>query len=259
MASVFWNRSQLPPLRDAGGYAEFVAAYGETCVPLKPETGSDAELDASVLEAVRYNRYRGGTRTDIKSYARIPHNEQIGDEMLDASLSRLCSADQIVRIGDRWLLHRRVFQTAKGRARKPEFQFEDTWILMCILILDENGPCKIRDIIPLADGINKAVPTVDEFHGALNRLLAARLISIHKGAYAPTPKARDLHKKVKENTRSGFWDVLENLMNILRCPCCGVHLKRVTWRIDVTDEEVDAAYKQYLSASSFRQKRKKCQ
>jgi hypothetical protein len=228
-------------------------------VPPKSETRSEAELDAIVLEAVCYNRYRGITRKDMKSYVGVRHKGQTSDELLDASLSRLCFADQIVRIGERWLLHCGIFQTAKGHARKPEFHFEDTWILMCILLLNENGPCEIKDIIPLADGINKAIPTVDELHGALNRLLSARLISTRKGAYTPTPKAQELHKKVKETCRSGLWDQMDGLTNILKCPCCGVQLKRVMWRINVTDQDVDAAYKQYSSACSFRGKKKKRQ
>ena len=206
---------------------------------------SDAEFDAIVLDAVRFNRYRGVTLDGMRGYVGIRHNGETTDKSLAAGLGRLESKNQVVCVGTRWLLHPSVFGNAKGDAWKPEFEFADTWILMCILSIYENGPCTLREIIPIADGINKAIPTLDELHGALNRLLAARLITMRNAAYAPTDKALDLKQKVEENCRVFLWDQMEGLANILKCPCCGVQLKRVTWRINVTEEDVAAANKEY--------------
>ena len=223
----------------------------------RPHRDSDAELDAIVLDAVRYNRYRGATPGDMKGYVGSRHKGETTEKALSAALGRLESANRVVRVGERWLLHPDVFRKAKGHARKPEFQFEDTWILMCILVLRKDGSCTLEEVMPVADAINKAIPTVDELHGALNRLLAARLITTRKGAYAPTPKSLDLLEKVKANCRAGLWDQMDGLTNMLKCPCCGVQLKRVTWRISVTEEEVAAAYKQYSSTFSLRRRKKR--
>jgi hypothetical protein len=221
----------------------------------KSQADVNAQFDALVLDAVRWNRYRGAYPDDMTSYVGIRYNGTTTDKTLETSLTRLQSADKVVRVGKRWLLHPNEFRNAKGEARKPEFLFEDTWILMCIRLLNESGPCDLNDIIPLADGINKAIPTIDELHGAFNRLLAARLISTHKGRYVPTAKAEELFEKVQANCRSALWDQMDGLRNILKCPCCGVRLKRVTWRIKMTEEEVTAAYKQYSSTLSEHRKK----
>ena len=223
----------------------------------KPNGNSDAELDAIVFDAVRYNRYRGVTLDRMKGYVGTRHKGETTEETLAAVLSRLEIANQVVCVGKRWLLHPAAFREAKGDAWKPEFEFADTWILMCILSIHEAGPCTISEIIPVADGINHAIPSLDELHGALNRLLAAGLIATRKGAYVPTDRALSLRQKVQASCPSFLWDQMEGLANILKCPCCGIKLKRVTWRINVTEGDVAAAYEQYSSAAADRRKETK--
>lgn len=203
-----------------------------------------ADPDAIVFDAVRYHRYHGATNEEIKRYFGGFGKHEPGGEILRASLERLETAEQIGRVGERWLLHPTRFRTAGGDSQKPEFTFEDVWILLGLLIM-EGELVSLRDLMGFTDFIGRSIPTLDEFHGALNRLKAGRLISTRKGAFAATQKALDLYAKVEASCNRDPWARWRGLWNLINCPCCGVRLKRVTWPVRLTAEEVDAAHEAY--------------
>lgn len=211
----------------------------------------DAALDAVVHRAVIYNRYRGITSDEIKSFADlrmamagVQSLGEVSDDQIDGSLSRLAAAKSIIRVGTRWLLPWDALRETTGKARPPEFKSEDSLVLFSI-VSQGDKPLNLVDIIAGVDLINHAIPTVDELHGALNRLHAARLIATRRGRFVATSKACELRHKVNQACGTRLWDQVHGLTNMLKCPCCGVRLKRVAWRIEITNEEIANAYREY--------------
>ena len=204
-----------------------------------------ATHDDLVLEAVSYFRHVGADLESIGPYvmvrAEVPHKSS--DDL--KSLKRLEEAGKVQRVGKRWFLTPGTYRQAKGSAFAPEFQFEDAWILLVLLYRRESGPSNLVDIIALADGINHAIPTIDELHGALNRLAAARLIQVRRGTFQVTDRALELYSKVEQCCPQRVFDQLEGLEKVLACPCCGPRLKRVRWHIMLTQELLDKAYSAY--------------
>jgi hypothetical protein len=61
--------------------------------------------------------------------------------------------------------------------------------------------CRLERLIAVADFINHAIPSLEEMHGALNRLSAAGLITTRRGACIVTDKARKPLAKVDAHCR----------------------------------------------------------
>lgn len=80
---------------------------------------------------------------------------------------------------------------------------------------------------------------------------------MRNGAYAATDKALQLKQKGEANCNASLWDQMEGLANLLRCPCCGIQLKRVTWRINLTEDDVTVAYKRYRLTCAYQRKSKR--
>lgn len=201
------------------------------------------ELDESVLSSVKTYRYIGMTTDKIKEYFGLKkgYDPTTTWKALKSSLQRLKDSDQIVQIGTRWLLHPDLFRVTKGHAIAPEFQWTDVLILFCI---SHNGSelVTLKFIAIGVELVNRSPLTLDDMHGALNRLSAARLIKKRKQKYFPSKKATDLLEKARKASGAALFDQAKALQLILACPCCGAKLKRVTWKISVTEEEMEAAY-----------------
>ena len=89
-------------------------------------------------------------------------------------------------------------------------------------------------------------PTFDEIYGALNRLHASRLIIRRRGRFAPARRGRELYEVARSVSKRTPFDRMDALRRLILCPCCGVDLKRVPWRISLTEPEFDAIVADYL-------------
>ena len=58
---------------------------------------------------------------------------------------------------------------------KP-YLWSDAWLFQAITIASHERPASLTDIIAVADGVNHALPTDDELHGAFARLTNGGLI-----------------------------------------------------------------------------------
>lgn len=56
------------------------------------------------------------------------------------------------------------------------YLWSDAWLFQAITIASHEKPASLTDIIAVADGVNHAMPTDDELHGAFARLSRGGLI-----------------------------------------------------------------------------------
>jgi hypothetical protein len=102
----------------------------------------------------------------------------------------------------------------------------------------------LHQIVAAADLINHAIPTLEEMHGAINHLLAGRLIKARRGLFSVTDKALALFSKIETSCKNQVLDQLDGLRRVMDCPCCGAKPKSVRWRF-VLD---DATYKDVVES-----------
>jgi hypothetical protein len=127
----------------------------------------------------------------------------------------------------------------------PAIVSSDTWILLALWWASREQAAGLQEILYSADGINKAIPTAEELDGALNRLLAAGLISLKGGRFQLTDLAHTTIAKVSKK-RQGILDLWENVARLLACPCCGPNLRSVRRRVSITRPDVRRAYIAYV-------------
>jgi len=125
-----------------------------------------------------------------------------------------------------------------------QFHSSDSWILISIAYAGRKKLTGLVDIIAIADAINHAIPTTREMDRAINRLLAARLISNKRGTFAVTKTGLAAIAKMERRSK-GVLTLWDNLHKLLSCPCCGPRLRSVRRRITISDEDMKQAYEAY--------------
>ena len=198
-----------------------------------------------LLEALVYRRHTGASLDDIRGYALIRMKGTHRREADQRMLAQLVAAGRIYSVGGKWFLTTAAFNAARGSAFKPEWEKRDAWILLSILYCSAKSPGVLSEIIAMADFINHDIPALGELHGGLNRLLAGGLIRMKGGGFTATKKGLDLHAKLESCCKRYVLDQLEGLERILDCPCCGIRLKSVRWRVRMDDQTFNQAYKTY--------------
>jgi hypothetical protein len=197
--------------------------------------------DELVFDALCYRRNLGANLDSIRSHLSHRENEKHSSKQDLEALARLAESGRIFQVDDLWFLSPEAYKNAKGSALAAEWKEEDAWILLTILYASKKGACKLEDVIALADGINKAVPTPGELHGALNRLAAGRLIKYQRNTYSVTESALALFAKVEAPCKKNLYDQLDGLRRLINCPCCGVPLKAVRWDLNIDQSYYDDA------------------
>jgi hypothetical protein len=202
--------------------------------------------DDLVFEALTYRRNLGADLTSIRAYVKFRETRKRSTKNDQAALTRLEKAGKITQVGQKWFLTRKGLKLARGPAMKPEWQPGDTCILLAILLYHGKDGSDLEDIIGAVDYIDRSYPTLEEMHGALNRLVAGGLVKTRRGLYLATDKAAGIFAKVKACCRRGVRSQVRGLDGILDCPCCGVTLKKVRWRIVIDDAALKEAIRQYI-------------
>ena len=174
--------------------------------------------DELVFDAIRYRRNVGADLDSIRGYLLIHAEEKHSRKQDLEALARLAESGRIFQVDDLWFLSPEAYKNAKGSALAPKWKNEDAWILFAILYATKKGACKLENVIEMADGINVAVPTLGELHGALNRLAAGRLIKYQRNIYSLTERALALFAKVEASCKKNLYDQLEGLWWIIKLP-----------------------------------------
>jgi hypothetical protein len=213
------------------------------------KTGDSKKHTELVWEALNYLRNVGAEASAIRTF--VAGNETDGcvakDD--DEALARLVDEGRVVRLGDRWFLSPDLHKEAESPALAPTWRPHDAWILLAILYCRASETCRLEHVIASADFINHAVPTFDELHGALNRLKDAGLIRASKGEFAATEKALAMFTRVEESRPKRVLAQLEGLRHLLDCPCCGIALKLVRWRVRLTEKDYEEALASYQESA----------
>lgn len=202
-------------------------------------------VQEAVADAIRYYRYRGASLQSIDSYARTRANGADYAILRAAAMTVLERDGQIERRGKLWYLHPVAFKAARGYSHAPEFDEMDFCVLLAVAGVGDD--CDLLKLIGTFDFIVRAIPTFDELYGALNRMHAAGLIQHQRGGFSPTEKTKELFAIAKSKAKRSMYDELDALKNLVMCPCCGVRLKRVSWRVGLTESDFKAAVKQYTA------------
>ncbi len=211
--------------------------------------------DDSVFSALAYRRNVGATMGDIRTFLRFHEDPKRTAKDDLRSLKSFEESGLVAQVEERWFLTPEGYKRAKGDALKAEWQWTDAWILASVLFNRGSDDCRLQDIIAVADFINHAIPTLAELHGALNRLLSGRLITIRKNAiFAPTESALALLAKAEGSCTNKVLEIVDGLRKLLDCPCCGVQLKSVRWRYQLDEATMKHAYNEYCQMIGFKKK-----
>lgn len=204
--------------------------------------------DDLVFETLAYRRNVGADLKSIRSRVSGADKKPSMKE-IRAALGRLSEAEKAFQVGEKWFLTSQGLKLARGWALRPEWLLEDSWILLALFYGGGRKGCDLRAIIGAADYIDHAIPTTAEMHGALNRLAAGGLVKTRKGLFLVTDKAIAIYDKVQAECGRGTGNQRDGLRRILDCPCCGVELKKVRWKIRIDDAAMKEAYQRYIRKS----------
>jgi len=213
------------------------------------KTGESKKHAELVWEALSYLRNVGADVDAIRTYVAGRETEGRIAKDDDEALAHLADAGRAVRLGDRWYLSPELHKEAETPALAPNWRPHDAWILLSILYCRSSETCRLEHLIASADFINHAIPTFDELYGALNRLKDAGLIRASKGEFAATEKALAIFARVEESRPKRVLAQLEGLRHLLDCPCCGIALKLVRWRVRLTEKDYDEAVAAYQESA----------
>ncbi len=205
-----------------------------------------------IFQALAYRRHVGATASDIRAYVTWREENQHTQRDDRAVLKHLEEEETVVRVGLKWFLTSRGCRRARSASLRPEWHKEDAWILLALLYQRDREGSPLREILAGADFINHALPTWGEMHGALNRLLAGGLIRQNRKGFRVTDKARHLLSRVEACGPRFVMDQWDGLRRMLDCPCCGVKLKKVRWRVLQVEQTFQEAVEAYSSGSRNR-------
>jgi hypothetical protein len=186
--------------------------------------------DQAVLDALAYRRNVGATLESVWRHVAYQTKDEQAKQRTLATLKRLEREGVLSQVGETWFFTPAGYQRAKGEQRPATWLDADAWILLAALHSCRKEPKELESIIGAADYINHAIPTHEELHGAINRLLAGRLLTTRRGKLIVTERATDLFAKVEATGRKAVLSQLGRLQRLLDCPCCGIALKAVRWR-----------------------------
>lgn len=202
------------------------------------------------FEVLAYRRNVGATLDKV--WRNIAY--RTGDEHPKARameiLRRLESDGELTSVGDRWFLTPAGRKRARGSAIEATWADADAWILLAAVYTCRLESKDLDELLGAADYINHAIPTQEELHGALNRLISGRLLKTRRSQILVTDRAVALYEKAETAGGRRVHCQLDCLGRLLVCPCCGVRLRSVSWRYPLdarTYAEVLAAYRERRS------------
>jgi hypothetical protein len=202
--------------------------------------------DDNVFEAISYLRNVGASQRAIRTYLSVREEPKRTAKDDLKSLRKFEEQGLVVKVADSWFLIPEGDKQAKGPFLGAEWQWSDAWIFAAVLFNRESDDCRLPDIIGAADFINHAIPTLAEMHGALNRLASVRLVKVRQNvSFSPTETALNLLAKAQSSCKNRVLDLVDGLRKLLDCPCCGVRLKHVRWRILLDEAILKQAYDEY--------------
>jgi hypothetical protein len=100
----------------------------------------------------------------------------------------------------------------------------DDAVLFLALQIAGCRACSLADVIGLYDLVNRAIPSAEMLDGGLNRLIEARLVTLHRGRFVIPPKVirefdafRRRRRKDRFATAAAFVAAAGPLRSVPRC------------------------------------------
>ncbi|RLB54999.1 MAG: hypothetical protein DRI90_19790 [Deltaproteobacteria bacterium] len=203
--------------------------------------------EQAVFEVLAYRRNVGTTLNAVwRNVAYRTKNKQAKKRAL-AILRKLESDGELTSVGEWWFLTPAGAKRAKGSQLAAVWLQADAWVLLAAIYACGQDAKDLDALIATADWINHAIPTHVELHGAINRLLAGRLLKTKRDKLMVTERATDLFEKVEASGRRAVLRQLDRLRRMIDCPCCGVPLKVVRWRYTLDAQTYREAVASYRS------------
>ena len=194
-----------------------------------------------IFSALAYRRHTGASLGELRCFASVREEGKSSQGEDRRILFQLESEGTVYQVGKRWFFTPKGYRQARGPSLQPDWEPCDAWILLAILCLKRRAHIPLHGIIGVADYINHAIPTIEELHGALNRLAAGGLVKVGRNGVVASEKSIALYEQVTAVHKRYVLDQLDALRNIMKCPCCGVRLRRVRWRIPMTRETYETS------------------
>ncbi len=186
--------------------------------------------EQAVFEVLAYRRNVGTKLGEASNNVAYRTKQKQAKKRALEILRKLESDGELTSVGERWFLTPAGYRRAKGSQLPAAWLDADAWILLAALYACGREAKDLDAVIATADWINHAIPTHQELHGAINRLLAGRLLKTKRNKLLVTERATDLFEKVEASGRRAVLRQLDRLRRLIDCPCCGVPLKVVRWR-----------------------------
>ncbi|MBW2733652.1 MAG: hypothetical protein JRH20_14785 [Deltaproteobacteria bacterium] len=201
--------------------------------------------DELVFEALADDRNVGADMRAVRKYVQWYGKRKSSVKNDQASLKRLEKAGDVLQVAERFFLTVQGAKRAKGSATPATWLREDHWLLLAVVICAGDEGANLSQIIGAADYIDHGLPTLEQLHGALNRLASGGLIAKRRGLFALTERGLELADKAKACSRRGIRGQSKALGRLLDCPSCGVDLRKVRWSILLDQAMVDEACRDY--------------
>ena len=93
-----------------------------------------------------------------------------------------------------------------------KLKWSDVWILQAIRISVKDEKLDLAGLIAVADAINHAVPTSEEFNNAIYRLQQHGLVTTAANQISLTPKANELFTRTSGLSITGQRDFIEKAL-----------------------------------------------
>jgi len=209
--------------------------------------------EEAVFEVLAYRRNVGVTHEEVWRSAQWRTKDKKAKKWTLEILHQLERDGELTTVGERWFFTPAGYKRAKGQQLPAGWIDSDGLILLAALHSCRRAGNDLDALISTVDYYNHGIPTREELHGAINRLIAGRLLKIKRGKFFVTERATELLEKVEATGRRAPLRQLARLEQLLDCPCCGVRLKAVRWRYVLESEtyaEVVKAYRKRFRGGS---------
>jgi len=203
-------------------------------------------IEEAVFSVLSIHRNVGTTHDQAWRSVHFRTKDKQAKKQTLAVFKKLESEGELTSVGDKWFFTSAGYKKCvKASPMRPEWLDADAWILLSALYSCVREAKDLDSLISTADYFNHAIPTHEEMHGAINRLLAGRLLTTRRNKLIVTKRATDLFEKVKATGRRAPLSRLGRLRRLMDCPCCGVKLKAVRWRYPLDEKTYREAVKTY--------------
>jgi hypothetical protein len=124
---------------------------------------------------------------------------------------------------------------------KSEFVHSDSWIYLSIAYNQKTSGVSLDELIGTADGINHAIPTIEEIEGAINRFLMYGILEINNNLFFLTDLISSEYEIIKKQTNSCLkqWELFNKFFQ-------NIKLKQKPFiRYELKPDDFKRAYETY--------------